>query len=143
MTKGRGVDVVINSLTGESLVASWECIASYGRFIEICKRDIASNAKLPMFSFRKNASFTGFDASSWSEERPREVKRALQILVDLFARKTLHSPRPLQVHSVFDVKEVFRSLSSGRIPGKFVVELQRQAQIPVSTRGFMIAKPTD
>ena len=64
MIKGRGVDVVIKSLTGESLVASWECIASYGLSIEIGKRDIASNAKLPMFSFCKNASFIGFDAST-------------------------------------------------------------------------------
>ena len=50
MSRRRRVDVVFNSLTGESLVASWECIASHGRFIEIGKRDIASNAKPPMRS---------------------------------------------------------------------------------------------
>ena len=92
MAKGRGVDVVIKSLTGESLVASWECIASYGRLIEIGKRDIASNANLPMSTFLKYASITLFDASTWSEERPTEVKRSLQILVGFLARKTLHSP---------------------------------------------------
>lgn len=27
MTNGRGVDVVLNSLSGESLLASWDCVA--------------------------------------------------------------------------------------------------------------------
>lgn len=35
MTKGKGVHVILNSLSGDSLVASWECIAPYGRFLEI------------------------------------------------------------------------------------------------------------
>lgn len=39
-TKKRGVDVVLNSLTGDLLHASWKCCAKFGRFIEIGKRDI-------------------------------------------------------------------------------------------------------
>lgn len=34
-TNGCGVDVVVNSLSGDGLQASFECMASYGRFIEI------------------------------------------------------------------------------------------------------------
>lgn len=40
MTKGRGVDIVLNSMSGEALRCSWECIAPLGRFIEVGKRDI-------------------------------------------------------------------------------------------------------
>lgn len=40
LTNQKGVDVVLNSLAGDALVASWECIAPYGRFIEIGKKDI-------------------------------------------------------------------------------------------------------
>ena len=43
-THGRGVDVILNSLSGESLVASWECMAPFGRFIELGKADIESNS---------------------------------------------------------------------------------------------------
>lgn len=34
-TNGYGVDVVMNSLSGDGLQASFECLAPYGRFIEI------------------------------------------------------------------------------------------------------------
>ena len=40
VTSGKGVDVVFNSLSGEGLRESWECIAPYGRFVEIGKKDI-------------------------------------------------------------------------------------------------------
>ncbi|KAI4214948.1 MAG: hypothetical protein LQ351_002663 [Letrouitia transgressa] len=39
IAQGRGVDVVLESLAGEGLRASWECVAPLGRFIEIEKRD--------------------------------------------------------------------------------------------------------
>lgn len=48
MTRGTGVDVILNSLSGQALRETWECIAPYGRFIEIGKVDIASNSSLPM-----------------------------------------------------------------------------------------------
>ena len=48
MTEGKGVDVVLNSLSGDGLRASWECMAAFGRFVEIGKADITSNSGLPM-----------------------------------------------------------------------------------------------
>ena len=131
VTKGRGVDVVINSLVGEGMIASWECIAPYGRFIDISKNDIVSNSNLPMLSFQKNASFIGFDMSTLHDEKPMEVKKDLQTLVDLFANKNFHTPRPLHVYSIADVREVFRSLSSGKCAGKFVLEISTKAVVPV------------
>ena len=39
-TNGTGVDVVLNSLSGEFQVASLRCLAPCGRFLEIGKKDI-------------------------------------------------------------------------------------------------------
>lgn len=64
MTGGRGVDVVINYLSGRLLVASWEIIAEFGRFIDIGRKDIDSRGYLPMFPFIKNASFSGVDLAA-------------------------------------------------------------------------------
>lgn len=135
VTAGRGVDVVINSLAGESLVASWECIARYGRFIEIGKRDIIANASLPMLPFGKNASFMGFDTSCWNEEKPAEVRRDSKILLDLFANKTFHTCRPLHVYNISQVEEVFRLMQEGKTAGKIVLEVTEDAQVTVSTLG--------
>lgn len=131
MTGGRGVDVIINALAGESLVASWECIASYGRFIEIGKKDILSNSSLPMFPFRKNASFTCFDGSTWLWEQPIQARKNVQVIFDLFAAKTLHVARPLHVYSISKVEDVFRLMQDGKTAGKIVLEVNRDAEVEV------------
>jgi NADPH:quinone reductase-like Zn-dependent oxidoreductase len=45
-TNGRGVDMVINSLIGDLMHASWDCLANFGRFIEIGKRELVDAGKL-------------------------------------------------------------------------------------------------
>ena len=59
MTKGKGVDVVLNSLSGEALRRTWECISMFGRFIEVGKRDILGNTGLEMSPFLRNVTFAG------------------------------------------------------------------------------------
>ena len=61
MTGGRGVDVIMNSLSGEALRLTWNCIAPFGRFVELGKRDFTINSRLEMRNFEKNVSFTGLD----------------------------------------------------------------------------------
>ena len=61
-TGGRGVDVVVNSLTGDLLQAGWtRCLANFGRFVEVGKRDLLDAGKLDMDVFLRNATFTAFD----------------------------------------------------------------------------------
>jgi NADPH:quinone reductase-like Zn-dependent oxidoreductase len=42
-TNGRGVDLVLNSLSEEKLQASVRCLAPQGRFLEIGRFDLISN----------------------------------------------------------------------------------------------------
>lgn len=62
-THGRGVDVIINFLTGDLLQTTWDCIAPFGRFVEIGKRDLADAGRLDMHVFLRNTTFTAFDLS--------------------------------------------------------------------------------
>jgi NADPH:quinone reductase-like Zn-dependent oxidoreductase len=62
-TKGLGVDVVVNFLTGDLLQISWDCIAPFGRFVEVGKRDLVDAGRLDMHVFLRNATFTAFDFS--------------------------------------------------------------------------------
>lgn len=45
-TDGKGVDIVLNSLSEEKLLASVRCLATGGRFLEIGKFDLANNSML-------------------------------------------------------------------------------------------------
>lgn len=58
ITKGRGVDVIANSLAGEALRKTWECIAEFGRFLELGIWDIAANSGLGMAPFSKCVTFS-------------------------------------------------------------------------------------
>ncbi|KAL0265422.1 hypothetical protein SLS55_001389 [Diplodia seriata] len=61
VTGGRGVDVVLNSLVGDLMHASWECIANFGRFVEVGKRELMDAGRLDLAMFQRNATFTAFD----------------------------------------------------------------------------------
>lgn len=74
-THSRGVDVVLNSLSGELLHLSWKCVAKFGRMIELGKRDLLGHAQLDMSLFAGNRSFTGVDIKQVMEEDPTEFRR--------------------------------------------------------------------
>ncbi len=58
MTNGKGVDVVLNSLSGEALGRTWERTSMFGRFVEVEMRYIFSTAGLEMGTFYRNVIFT-------------------------------------------------------------------------------------
>lgn len=74
-TNDRGVDVVLNSLSGELLHASWDCVADFGTHLEIGKRDFIGHASLSMNLFEQNRRFVGIDYAQTCEERPNMVTK--------------------------------------------------------------------
>lgn len=132
LTDGKGVDVVFNSLAGTSLLASWECIAPYGRFIEIGKRDILSRRNLPMFQFAQNVTFSAIDIAAMARDRPELVSECLRQVLKLFSQKALRIVKPLMSFPINQVENAFRRLQSGKTLGKVVVEIDHDVQVSVS-----------
>jgi NADPH:quinone reductase-like Zn-dependent oxidoreductase len=75
-TKGKGVNMILNSLTGDLLDESWRIIADGGTMVEIGKKDILSQASLSMEPFGRNASFRAFDLA---HEEMNEDKLARKV----------------------------------------------------------------
>ena len=73
-TSGRGVDLVLNSLSGELLHASWKCVAEYGKMLEIGKRDFIGRGMLSMDLFEANRAFFGIDMARLGVERPEACR---------------------------------------------------------------------
>lgn len=86
MTKGREIDVILNSLSGDGLVASWECVAPYGRFVEIGKKDIMDGGKPPMLPSSKSVSFSAVDMTTMGEARPEHLRRTLEEIMGFCIR---------------------------------------------------------
>ena len=73
-TNGQGVDLVLNSLSGELLHATWGCVAPFGKMIEIGKRDLLGHGKLDMRPFLENRTYSCVDMDQlW--QRPDVFKR--------------------------------------------------------------------
>jgi NADPH:quinone reductase-like Zn-dependent oxidoreductase len=78
ITNGSGVDVVLNSLSGELLHASWKCLGGFGTFVEIGRRDFMGHAKLAMERFESNRTFVGVDLMHLGVTRPQLFQRSVQ-----------------------------------------------------------------
>jgi NADPH:quinone reductase-like Zn-dependent oxidoreductase len=63
ITNGEGIDVILNSLIGDLLDATWRIIADGGTMVEIGKKDIIDRNSLSMEPFSRNASFKALDFS--------------------------------------------------------------------------------
>lgn len=131
VTSNRGVDVVVNSLSGESLQASWETIASFGRFIEIGKADIQSNSKLPMRFFGKNVSFSALAIDHVITSRPDRLQKSLLAVMNMAERGLLRPSYPLTSFPASKVEDAFRLMQSGKNTGKIVLTLSPTDAVPV------------
>ena len=122
-TAGRGVDLVLNSLSGELLHESWACVAEYGTMIELGKRDLSGAGRLNMAPFLANRTYAGVDVHQFLRERPERLGELLAQYLDMYSQGQL---RPLDSVSCFDaeaVEQAFRYLQNGDHIGKVVVTL--------------------
>jgi NAD(P)-dependent dehydrogenase (short-subunit alcohol dehydrogenase family)/aryl carrier-like protein len=115
------VDVVLNSLSGEALRQSWQCVAPFGRFVEIGKLDLQAGSKLDMTPFLYNVSFSGVDLNALAENRPEVCQELLQETIDLWSNQDIHEARPTQVLDYGQLKEGLRLLQTGKSIGKITL----------------------
>ncbi|KAI1208447.1 putative polyketide synthase [Annulohypoxylon truncatum] len=135
-TAGRGVDVILNSLVGELLHESWQCLADFGRFVEIGKRDIVDGGNLNMEVLSRGTTFTAFDlsmlAESTSPAHHRLYKTMLARAMELVRSKSVQPVKPLSVFKVSEVTPAFNYFNSSKRMGKIVISFEDQTQmVPV------------
>lgn len=121
-TQGRGVDVVLNSLTGDALVRSLEVLAPYGRFLEIGKKDIYGNSQLGLLPFRKALSYTAIDLVGMAADRPDQFAALLDEVARLFQDGTFQ-PLPLTVFAASEADAAFRLMAQARHIGKIAIRM--------------------
>jgi acyl transferase domain-containing protein/NADPH:quinone reductase-like Zn-dependent oxidoreductase/SAM-dependent methyltransferase/acyl carrier protein len=137
ITGGQGVDVVLNSISGEALQKSLGLLKPLGRFLELGKVDFYANSPLRMRLLRNNASFFGIDVDQVMRVAPDLCRRLFLEMLTRFDTKELW-PLP---HSVFPragIAEAFRAMQQSRHMGKLVVECDEAAAgaRPMATPGL-------
>jgi myxalamid-type polyketide synthase MxaB len=127
ITKGEGVDLVLNSLSGDFIDKSIEVLAESGTFVEIGKRGIWSAEEVAVV--KPKATYFVVDLMAEGEEKPELVGSILSDMIAKFNEGTLR-PLPLRVFSAKQVVDAFRYMARAEHLGKIVV-----AQKPESDAG--------
>ncbi|KAK8109339.1 Type I Iterative Polyketide synthase (PKS) [Apiospora sp. TS-2023a] len=140
-TNGRGVDVVLNSLAGEALRASWDCVAPFGRFVELGTGDMAANAPLGMANFARHTRFEAFDLSYLVQQKDpvircrtqRMFQGAMQLVLGPQFRD-IRGKMPVTVFPMSDVQGAFRHMQAAKHIGKLVLEPRSDQVVPILPR---------
>ncbi len=118
-TDGAGVDVVLNSLTGEGFIeTSLSCLRQGGRFVEMARRDIYSEEE--MAAARPDVGYSILALDVLKKTEPAWVGKVLR---DVMERLSAGELKPI-IHSRWPLTEAGAALSfmrSARHLGKIVV----------------------
>lgn len=134
-TGGRGVDVVLNSLAGHAIEASLECLAPYGRFVEIGKRDYLQGRGISLGAMLKSIEFHLVDLLMLAHRKPARFQQLAQDVWTAFDAGKLRSVIG-QVFAAGDVCDAFVLMSQGKHRGKVCIDFagdsvrQAAAQVP-------------
>ncbi|KAL0934958.1 polyketide synthase [Colletotrichum truncatum] len=122
VTEGRGVDLVLNQLSGELLHASWQCVAEFGTFVELGRRDFLGHAKLAMEKFESNRTFTAVDLTHLWVRKPRVVGEILERVIQLWTEGHV-KPWIASRFSAAQISQPFRQMQKSQHIGKLVVTM--------------------
>lgn len=126
-TKGKGVDLVLNSLSEEKMKASIRCLAKNGRFLEVGKYDLVNNNDLMLEPFAKGASMHNIMldlAYNFTIKLSTKIRETFSML--------LHNGtiKPIQ-HTVFPmegIEDAYRYMSTGKHMGKVMIKLRDESE---------------
>ncbi|MCM3926170.1 MDR/SDR family oxidoreductase, partial [Frankia sp. AiPs1] len=121
VTGGKGVDVVLNSLTGPFLDASLRLLPRGGRFVEMGIADPRDPAAVA--AAHPGVHYQAFELIDMDPDRVRE---SMAGVLDLFARGELR-PAPVTTWDVRSAPAAFRHFAQARQIGKVVLTLPASA----------------
>ena len=125
ITKGKGVNIVLNSLAGEKLDASYECVADCGRFVEIGKYDLQMNKQLGMFSFLKDLSFIGVSVDQQLFASDEFAPKFYEWVTSNISNGMV-KPITRVVFDIEDADKAFRYMTTGQHIGKIVLKVREE-----------------
>lgn len=123
-TGGRGVDVVLNSLAGDFIRASFDAVARNGCFLEVGKRGIWSVEEVAALD--KNIRYFPYDLGDVAMENPNLISAMMRDLTQRFSNGELQ-PLPTALYPFEDATNAFRTMAQARHIGKIVLGMEASA----------------
>jgi len=118
-TQGKGVNIVLNSLTsGEFISKSLSVLSPEGKFVELAVRDIWDAEQ--MKQNKSEIAYSIVDMTKIAREQPELIRSMFQELIEKFDRGWLKPP-PLKLFPIESAIDAFRYMQQAKHIGKIVV----------------------
>jgi acyl transferase domain-containing protein/NAD(P)-dependent dehydrogenase (short-subunit alcohol dehydrogenase family) len=126
ITSGDGVDLVLNSLAGDFIGASFSVLADRSRFIEIGKTGIWTSDQVAALG--KSARYDVVDLGPMIESDPNRIQAYLSVVCRSIAEGSLR-PLPVSVFELDDAAAAFRHMARAKHIGKIVLRHPLRLQV--------------
>jgi myxalamid-type polyketide synthase MxaB len=132
-TNGKGVDVVLNSVSGEFIANSIAVLNKHGRFIEIGKQGIWSSEEVAQIA--PSIDYSIVDLWQITQDKPELIQQMLRELHSKlhkrsqFITETL-KPLPHTVFTSDQTIDAFRYMQQGKHQGKIIIAIDSQVDTP-------------
>jgi NADPH:quinone reductase-like Zn-dependent oxidoreductase/acyl carrier protein len=121
VTKGEGVDLVLNSLTGETIASSLSVLRYGGRFLELGKTDLWDQTRVD--ELRPGVVFHAIALDQMMAEQAETIHELMQEVMSQFANGRLE-PLPLRTFSIRRMVNGLRHMARAEHIGKVVIEAE-------------------
>lgn len=118
ITNGEGVDIVLNSLTGEFITKGISILREGGRFVEIGKTEILDQQQVEQI--KAGVDYFALYLGAILEANPEPIMQMLQNLLDMFQNGELQ-PLPQHIFPLSKSVDAFRFMARAKHMGKIVV----------------------
>lgn len=119
LTRGEGVDVILNTLPGEAAPKGLSILRPFGRFLQIDKQDIARGAALDLAPFKRGLTFAAIDLSLFLMQ-PDRLKELLKEINE-HLRAGHFRPVPFTDYPVGGLGAALTHMSRAKHTGKLVL----------------------
>ncbi len=128
LTKGKGVDVVINTLSGDAIQKGMNCLAPGGRYIEIAMTALKSAKSIDLSTLSNNQSFFSIDMRKLGFMNPETLDSYRKELLSLYGQGVI-TPTICKTYSFESIHDAYQALSDRNNIGKIVVTIPAEFQV--------------
>jgi len=132
-TGGMGVDVVLNSLSGDAIPASLRLLTPFGRFIELGKRDQYEDTKMGLNHFLNGLTYA---AAHFDVLMLRHPDRCRKLLEEVWAELPSLPRLPTTSFGMAELPAALEYFSRGVHIGKVLVTVEDTPVLPALPRSI-------
>ncbi|KAJ9584285.1 hypothetical protein L9F63_021354, partial [Diploptera punctata] len=122
MTKGRGVNIILNTISGKNINDYLQCLSTHSRFVHLARNDLEKNNPLV---FLRNVAFFGVSVENLFNI-PSEWKKALQSGMQDMINSGVVQPLKYIVHTRKHIQEALKNLFDIHHTGKVLLEASKE-----------------